>query len=216
MTNLQRADGLHGLGEMFGDGERELTALDPAWGKAAFFFRTGHRLGHGPDSMRCMSLDEVYRMLNVFRERFEGGDTLSILQAIGMCAEENLPMPEWLALAFNSRITAFGRTGSPPTLDDVFYSERMPTNSAKKAAQARQDWQLGGRLWRDVWDLVMADETIASFDKAITRLLASRKYGVGKTKAKQLVLMLDTNQTQFLGKTETLPRFLEKRRKLLT
>ena len=92
MTNLQRADGLHGLGEMFGDGERELTALDPAWGKAAFFFRTGHRLGHGPDSMRCMSLDEVYRMLNVFRERFEGGDTLSILQAIGMCAEENLPM----------------------------------------------------------------------------------------------------------------------------
>ena len=163
-----------------------------------------------------MSLNEVYRMLNVFRERFAGGDTLSILQAIGMCAEENLPMPEWLALAFNSRITAFGRTGSPPTLDDVFYSERMPTNSAKKAAQARQDWQLGVRLWRDVRDLVMADETITSFDKAITRLLASRKYGVGKTKTKQLVLMLDTNQTQFLGKTETLPRFLEKRRKLLT
>lgn len=81
---------------------------------------------------------------------------------------------------------------------------------------ARQDWQLGGRLWRDVWDLVMADETITSFDKAITRLLASRKYGVGRTKAKQLIVMLDANQAQFLGNTEKAAAILEKRRKLLT
>jgi hypothetical protein len=72
----------------------------------------------------------------------------------------------------------------------------VPTNSAKKAAQARQDWQLGGRLWRDVWDLVMADETITPFDQAITPLLASRKFGVGKTKVKQLVLVLGDDWSQ--------------------
>ena len=71
-------------------------------------------------------------------------------------------------------------------------------------------------LWRDVWDIVAQDKSITSFDSAITRLLESKKYGVAKTKAKQLVLMVDTSQAQFLGKTDTLPRFLEKRRKLLT
>lgn len=213
MTALKRTDGLFSLWD---EGERDLAALEPAWGKAAFFFRTGHRLGHGSDSMRCMSLLEVYRMLDVFRNRFEKGDTLSLLQAISMCAEENLPMPEWLAQSFHRHMTAFGCPGAPPSLDDVFFSKELPTNSPKKAAQARQDWQLGGLLWRDIWNIVVSNESITSFDGAITRLLESKKYGVAKTKAKRLVLMVDTSQTQFLGKTDALPRFLEKRRKLLT
>jgi hypothetical protein len=217
MEALKRMGGLFaGLDDLWDEGECDLASLEPAWGKAAFFFRTGHRPGHGPDSMRCMSLLEVHRMLDVYRKRFQEGDTLSLLQAISMCAEENLPMPEWLAQSFHRRMTAFGRPGAPPSLDDVFFSKEMPTNSPKKAAQARQDWQLGGLLWRDVWDFVVKDESITSFDSAITRLLKSKKYGVAKTKAKQLVLMVDTSQAQFLGKTDTLPRFLEKRRKLLT
>jgi hypothetical protein len=163
-----------------------------------------------------MSLREVHRILDVYRKRFEEGDTLSILQAVSMCAEENLPMPEWLAQSFRGRMTNFGRPGAPPSLDDVFFSKRMPTNSPKKAAQARQDWQLGVLLWRDIWEVVLKDESITSFDGAITKLLKSHKYGVAKTKAKQLVLMVDTNQAQFLDRTQTLPRFLEKRRKLLT
>jgi hypothetical protein len=217
MAALRQTDGLFsGFGSMWEEKEGDLAAFEPAWGKAAFFFRTGHRLGHGHDSMRCMSLLDVQRMLNVHRKRFQDGDTLSLLQAISMCAEENLPLPEWLALAFHSRMTAFGRPGSPPSLDDVFYSENMPTNAPKKAAQARQDWQLGGLLWRNAWDLVLKDETIASFDSAVTALLGTKKYGVAKTKAKQLILMIDASQAQFLGKSETLPRFLEKRRKRLT
>jgi hypothetical protein len=217
MTALQSTDGLFsGLGKLWDEGERDLAGLEPAWGKAAFFFRTGHRLGHGPNSMRCMSLLEVYRMLDVYRKRFEDGDTLSLLQAISMCAEENMPMPEWLALAFHTRMTAFGRPGAPPSLDDVFCSKEMPTKSPKKAAQARQDWQLGGLLWRDAWNLVIKDESLASFDRVITKLLAAKKYGAAKTKAKKLILMVDTSQAQFLGKPDTLPRFLEKRRKLMT
>ncbi|SHN25671.1 hypothetical protein [Rhizobacter sp. OV335] len=217
MAALKRMNELpFDLGDPWDEGERDLASLEPAWGKAALFFRTGHRLGHGPDSMRCMSLLEVHRMLDVYRKRFEEGDTLSLLQAISMCAEENLPMPEWLAQSFHQRMTAFGHPGSPPSLDDVFFSKGMPTNSPKKAAQARQDWQLGGLLWRDICAIVVKDESITSFDGAVTRLLESKKYGVARTKAKQLVLMIDTSQAQFLGKTDTLPRFLEKRRKLLS
>lgn len=217
MAALQQTDGLFsGLGKLWDQGERDIAALEPAWGKAAFFFRTGHRLGHGPDSMRCMSLLEVHRMLDVYRKRFEDGDTLSLLQAISMCAVENMPMPEWLALAFHRRMTDFGRPGAPPSLDGVFHSKEMPTNSPKKAERVRQDWQLGGLLWRDAWDLVVKDETITSFDNVVRTLLNGKKYGVAKTKAKQLITMVDINQMQFLGKTDTLPRFLEKRRKLLT
>ena len=138
MAAPQQTDELFlGLGDMWEKRESDLAAFEPAWGKAAFFFRTGHRLGHGHDSLRCMPLVDVQRMLNVYRKRFQDGDTLSLLQAISMCAEENLPLPEWLALAFHNRMTAFGRPGSPPSLDDVFSSENMPTNAPKKAAQAR-------------------------------------------------------------------------------
>jgi hypothetical protein len=216
MTELKRQRSLiPDFDELADDGERNLGRLEPAWGKAALFFRTGHRLGHG-QSMRCMSLLEVHRMLAVYRTRFDAGDTLSLLQAISLCAEENLPLPGWLAQAFHKRVMAFGRVGGPPSLDDLFSSEEMPTNSPKKTAQARQDWQLGGLLWRDIWDLVQADETLTSFDAAVTRLLQSKDFGAAKTKAKRLIKMVDTSQCQFLGVTDTISRFLEKRRKQVT
>lgn len=198
------------------DGERELAALEPAWGKAALFFRTGHRLGHSHGSVRWMSLIEMHRMLEVYRSRFEAGDTLSLLQAISMCAEENLPLPQWLAEGFRARMTLFAQPGPVHSLDAVFSSSAMPTTSPKKAAAARLDWQLGGRLWHDVWSLVQNDEALISFDSAVERLLASSRYGVGKTKAKALITMIEKSQSQFLGKDLSLSRFLTKRRKLMT
>ena len=196
--------------------ERALAQLEPAWGKAATFFRTAFRFGHPRGSMRCMSLEEVHRDLGVFRTRFEAGDTLSLLQAISFCADENLPLPEWLALAFRSRMESFLHPGNRHSLDEVFSSPTLPTGSPKKAAAVRQDWQLAGTLCHEAWDLAQRDETILSFDSAVERLLASGKYGVGKTKAKALIKMIEQSQSQFLGKDLSLSRFLEKRRKLLT
>ena len=212
-----------GLDELFPDfaeitneEERDLAALEPAWGKAALCFRTGHRLGHPRGSVRCTPLTEVHRLLGVYRSRFEAGDTLSLLQAISTCAEENLPLPQWLALAFRSQMGLFGCPGKVRSLDEVFSSAEMPTASPKKAAAVRLDWQLGGRLWHDVWALVHKDKTITSFDAAISRLLASDGYGIGKTKAKALIAMVSKSQSQFLAKDLSLSRFLEKRRKLMT
>lgn len=205
-----------GFENVANDEERELAALEPAWGKAATFFRTGHRFGHPRTSMRCMSLTDIHRQLGVFKTRFEAGDTLSLLQAISMCAEENLPLPQWLAESFRARMEAFLRPGQTHSLDAVFSSASIPTNSAKKAAAARLDWQLGGQLYHDAWNLARDDETIVSFDAAVERLLASAEYGVGKTKAKSLIAAIGKSQSQFLGHDVTLSGFLTKRRKLLT
>lgn len=197
-------------------GEADLARLEPAWGRAALFFRTGYRLGHSNGSIRCMSLLQVHRLLEVYHRRFEAGNTLSLLQAVAACAEENLPLPTWLVDAFRSRMTAFLAPGKLRSLDDVFSSTTLPVTSAKKAAAVRQDWQLACRLWGDAWNLAQGDETLTSYDRVIVRLLKTCDYGVGKTKAKQLIAMIDKNQADFLGKKSSLSRFLEKRRKLQT
>lgn len=204
------------LHDLVDEGERELAQLEPAWGKAALFFRTGNRLGHGPASMRCMSLLEVHRMLEVYRKRYEAGDTLSVLHAVSLSAEENLPLPQWLALAFKERMSLFALPGKLHSLDQVFSSVAMPTGSPKKAASVRIDWNLGGRLWSEAWDLVHDDQAIQSFDAAVTGLLAKENFGVGKTKAKSLILMVERNQSELLGRDLSLSRFLAKRRKRAT
>ena len=201
----------------YGDpGEQELAALEPAWGKAATFFRTGHRFGHPRGSLRCMSLLEVHRMLNVYRARFEKGDTLSLLQAIRYSAEENLPLPQWLAEAFSSRLNLFMQPGRYSSLDQVFTSTSLPTASPKRAAAARLDWQLAGQLWGDAWNLALGDESFVSLDAVIERLLSTGQYGVGKTKAKALIAMIGKSQSEYLMKEATLSRFLLNRRKRMT
>jgi hypothetical protein len=198
------------------DDERDLARLEPAWSKAALFFRTGHRLGHPNGSIRCMSLLDVHRILGVYRRRFNSGDTLALLHAVSTCAEENLPLPTWLADAFRSRMTEFLTPGRLRSLDEVFSSKSLPTSSAKKAAAVRQDWQLAGGLCHDAWEVARHDETLNSFDRVVERLLKTNDYGVAKTKAKQLITMIETSQSQFLRKELSLSRFLEKRRKVQT
>lgn len=196
--------------------ERELARLEPAWGKAALALRTGYRLGHPNASLRCMSLQQVHRHLEVYRRRFNSGDTLSLLHAVSFCAEENLPLPTWLADAFRARMTEFLTPGKLRSLDEIFFSNSLPTTSAKKAAAARQDWQLAGRLCLDAWELARHDQALTSFDRVIDRLLKVGDYGVAKTKAKALIGMIEASQSQFLGKEFSLLRFLEKRRKVQT
>jgi len=205
-----------GFENVANDEERDLAALEPAWGKAATFFRTGHRFGHPRTSTRCMSLADIYRQLGVFKTRFEAGDTLSLLQAVRMCAEENLPLPTWLATAFQSAMDRFLQPGQTHSLDQVFASRSIPSSSPSKAAQVKIDWQLGGRLYHEAWSLAHKDETVKSFDMAVERVLAATGYGVGKTKAKALILKIERNQSQFLDKEISLSRFLAKRRKLMT
>lgn len=191
----------------YNDDEKQLRNLDPAWAKAAHAFRTGHRFGHG-DSIRMRSLIAVHREIEARRRRYQAGDTMELLHAVKLCGEENLPLPEWLALAFNDLFTSMGKVGGPTSLDAIFYSRNLPTTTPKKAARAQQEWQLGALLWKAVWK-VAADHN--GLSPALDAVLSTGKWGVEKTKATKLVNMIDATQSELTGQ-QSLSQFWTKRR----
>jgi hypothetical protein len=204
---------------LYDDREKELAKLDPAWAKVVLYFRTGCHFGHNVGEIRARGLVKIHAAIEVYRVRFDGGDTLSLLHAIAVCAQENLPLPTWLAKAYRERLDSFLKPGGETNLDEVFCSDSLPTDTKKKAAQARQDWKLGGQIYAAVWQVAVDDKAITSLDAAVTAALKLAKYGVGKTKAKELFSMIDKSQAEHLKsqsehqQEKSFSRFLELRRK---
>lgn len=199
----------------YDDRERAIAKLDPAWAKAALYFRTWHHFGHSDGSIRAQSLLKIHERLEVYRNRFAGGNTLSLLNAVAFCAEENLPLPTWLAIAYRDALDAFLRPGEHSSLDKVFSSKTLPTSTPQKAAAAKQDWLLGGTIWHKVWSVAIEDESIMTLDAALISALAAGNFGVAKTKARTLFLMIDKNQSELI-QSKPLSRYLELRRKGVT
>lgn len=199
--------------DLYSADERELATLEPAWAKAALFFRTAHRAGHEPVSVRIRSLLEIHQELEARRLRLARGETLEILHAIDLCALENLPLPTWLALAYRSAFAQFvSPQGTASSLDAVFSSETMPTTTPKKAASARQGWLVGYQLRKAAWKTVIADAEVTTITNALNLVLGQRKWGVKPTVARRLLLFVDTTVAELQGR-DTLSRFLEIRRK---
>jgi hypothetical protein len=182
----------------YNDEEKALDRVEPAWAKAALCFRTGSRFAHQPGSIRGLSLLEINKQLKARKKRFRAGDTMELLHAIRCCAEENLPLPTWVALEFNSRFEQFLQPDDPTSLDDIFFSKNLPV-SKKHAIKARRNWRIGSELWWNVWEAV---ENYSSLDDALEAILKGGNYGVGKTTARKLVLMIDKNQRELLGKPD--------------
>lgn len=205
----------------YNEWDKALEKIEPAWAKAAVAFRGETRFGHGGQShIRAMSLVQVREVLDVHRRRYEAGHTLELLAAVKTCADENVPLPGWLALAFNSTLDQFTRFNGAQSLDTVFRSETLPTDTAKKAAAARQDWQLGGEIMMALWDAAHKDESLQSMDAALDRVLQLHRFGVGKTKARKLFNMVEKVQIEHLramgSNRQPLSRIFEKRRKNAT
>lgn len=202
----------------YSESERALHNLEPAWAKAALALRGGPRFGHEGE-ICARSLLALHAGLAVFQKRFEAGDTFALLQAVQVCAVENVPLPTWLATAYIDALQRFTKPGGATSLDGVFASPDLPTNTPKKAAAARQDWQLGSEIWRAVWKEVMSDSSLPSLDAALDRVLAPARLG-GKTKAIELFNMVEKNQIEHLramgSNTQPLSRFFAKRRKEAT
>jgi hypothetical protein len=199
----------------FSEDERDIERVESAWAKAALYFRTGWHFGHKRGSIRCQSMIRIHEGIEVFRRRFERGDTLALLHAVNVCAEENLPLPSWLAAAYESAFQSFLMPGGPTSLDAVFHSPKFSKGTPKRRASVRQDWQLGSQLWDEAWQLVINDEAIQSLDAVLDVLFSKKNYGVQKTKARKLILMVENNQCEHLGKppSKHLSQVLEKRRK---
>lgn len=138
---------------------------------------------------------------------------MEILHAVALCAEENLPLPTWLAVRFRDEFGKMLKLGGATSLDDIFTSKRLDTRTPSKAASAQQDWQLGIALWSQVWQRVIEPAYRAKgIDPAVKAVLAARSFGVGLTKAKRLINMIDKSQAELVG-AQTLSRFLGIRRK---
>lgn len=209
----------------FNETEHGLDALETAWAKAALFFRTGERMGHGSGEQRARTLAEVHRELNARRVRFERGSTFELLHAVKLCAEENLPMPTWLANAFRAAIDGFtnidafvgeesvvsrGNQRPPRSLDEVFSSPNLGSTKIK-AAGDRRDYGRAVKFWVRVWDRARNDVGISTLDDALKAALLGGRLGYGKTKARELFEMIDETQHQLAG-TTLLSQYLAKRR----
>lgn len=195
------------------ENEQDLELLEPGWGKAALGLRTRVRPGHAPTAMRTDTLEDVHHRLEARKRRVESGDSMEVLCAIYVCAEENVPLPTWLAEAFRSRLmSVLSVNGNSPSLDAAFKSNDFPTGSATKAANARRNWELGHQLCRALWKEADRRPEVTSLDPLLVAVLSKRKWGVGKTTALRLVKLIDKEETELFG-TQGLLRFLEIRRK---
>lgn len=194
----------------YNDTERYIDKIESAWAKAALYFRTENHFGHMEGSERARGLLTIREQLEVYRRRFEGGDTLSLLHAVSVCAEENLPLPTWLATKYQEAFNSFLSLNGPTSLDTVFHSPNLPTNTSKKTATARQNWQLGTSIYSALW--AMADTGVTSLDAALEAALKVNDFGVNKSKARSLFMMIEKNQVEFLG-SQSLSRYLAKRQK---
>jgi hypothetical protein len=177
----------------FNTDEKELSRLDEGWAKAALFFRTGRRFGHPNGNLRAQSILAVHAALEARRKRLESNGPVELLHAISLCAAENLPLPSWLAKAYQEALNGYLTAGGPTSLDDAFHGKTMQAATKKKAAAIRQDWGLSTMLWVEIQ---MKAETADSFDAALSEVLASRAWGIGKTKAREMVLEFDKTQRE--------------------
>ena len=195
--------------------ETELSRIEDAWGRCAHGFRTLQRVGHNGET-RVQSLAQVHEQLTRRRDRFEAGDTFELLHAIALCAAENLPMPSWLAIAFVRQFDQLiGMSGNAASLDDAFGSRTLRTETPRGAAKARRDWELGTELWCAV-GLIAPQH--CGLDPALREVLkagrAGRPWGIGLTRARELVTRIDQSQTELSsGRIRPLSRIWAKSRK---
>ena len=202
----------------YNDVEKALDRLEPVWAKVALAFRGGPRFGNEEkNAIRGMGLVKVRETLEVHRQRFESGDSFSLLQAVSTCATENVPLPEWLAIAFNQAIGAFMSPSGPLTLDAVFQSPDLHGKTLKKAASARQDWEIGQQILVSMWRVGYEDETLLWEGEVLKSVLEAQRFGVAKTKAMELFRQAEKRQIEALraigSKAVPLSQFLAKRRK---
>jgi hypothetical protein len=194
---------------LFNEVEKELAGLEVGWAKTALYFRTGWHFGHNGGSIRTRSLVAIHEELDARRVRFERGSKIELLHAMLICANENLPMPTWLALAFGAVFGAYINVANPTaSLDEAFGTLRP----GKKGTADKRDWELGSQLYSAAFKAAVQDASLSSLDAVLTLVLAQKHWGIGKTKARKLLLQIDETRRE-LSTSQGLSRFLELRRK---
>lgn len=209
----------------YGEYEKDIARLDPAWAKLALYFRSDtapSRFTH--KGIGALSVVRLAQRLNALKDRAEKGERYSILAAIRLCAEQNWPLPEWLAVMFMKAMDDHWKGGIFAHLDDVFYSTELAGKGqsvkAKKnhAEKIRRDFEIGNRLWLECSRKARTCTEITSLSAVVQAVLADavtagEPYPVKFRTAYELVKKHDKNQAELLGKREKQPlaRFFAKR-----
>lgn len=197
-----------GLQPQFNELEASYRELDDGWARSMLGMRTGMRFGHHGELL-MMSHTDVYGQLEARRERYYKGSNMELLHAVQYCAKENVPMPMWLAIAFDDVFSQFLNSGTK--LDDAFSSPMLPTTE-KRARAVRRDWEKGGRLWGAVCEIASQHTGLDGAMKAVLRQPGFD--WIGLTDAKRLVTMIDNTQTELTnGAHKPLSHFFKKSRK---
>ncbi len=175
--------------------EEQLARVEQAWGDCAHGFRTGIRWSWRPDgdALHMQSLLDVHELLEVYRLKYEAGDSSAILWAIRECARQNLPLPYWCATGFQERIRRF--EAEPVTLDDAFgVARRMP--AGKRGQNVRRTHSQAVSLAVRVWD-IHAKEPHLSKDACIKRAREELRLPICQRKATDLFNEHERQQKPF-------------------
>jgi len=182
--------------ERYNARERELDSIEPAWAKAAFFFRTGLKFVHD-GGIGGASLGELHDELEARRERVKQGETLDLLSAVNTCAQANMPLPSWLAASFRAALRRYGAQAS--SLDDVFRSTTLRTGKRGRLDRKRAR-QLAGSFDAP-WPWIRARASaFTGWDGAIDAFLKEHgSFPLGKTSLRENLVKCDRLQCDLGG-----------------
>lgn len=183
----------------------QLLRIDPAWAAAAECLTAIDR----------RSLVDAHEALERRREQVEAGDSMAILQALSFCCVNSLPAPVWLAEAFPARLRTF--TGCEPalwrpaSLDQVFRSPHLRPGLPVLTGKDREDWRVGALIWRQVRRIARHHRGL---EPALQQVLAAGEWPIRKSRARELVTLIDANQVHLsCGRIQPLSRLWRKARK---
>jgi len=143
--------------------ELTLAALEPSWADFLYALRTARRIVRVPSKrgVRMRGYDKLHRIFEDYRQQLGEGRRAAVFYALVMCADENVPMPYWLADEV-IRIAAEvlrepSRDERPKGLHELFGLSRLLPTGGKKASTTRRDRGLRIKLWTKVHELISSD-----------------------------------------------------------
>ena len=117
--------------------------------------------------------------LEACRKGFEGGNKWGLMQAIFVCANERVVLPEWAALAYSDAYESC-RKGECKSWDDVF-DRPYPKGTQHKAINRRMETMWS--LFRRVQEIRSANPKTA-IDAGLFEEVG-KEFGIGKTLAQE-------------------------------
>jgi hypothetical protein len=184
----------HGkVGEMT-EVESALDDLEPSWADFAYAIRPDgmgrpSRRVPGVLSEKTQGLATVHALLEGYHDQYKAGERIGIFHALTTCAEENVPLPYWLATAIldiRKDVSAEPRKGElPKSLHDLFGLGQLLPLTRTKGMKARRDIQLQGRIWAAT-RTIMAERGTRLVDAALEEARRKLAFPYSQRKAREM------------------------------